>query len=333
MPKPGYPTKHSLLSHQQRAHLFMQLSRLEQSGLSMEHTLNLLSDGDDQVAKRASFALKDIKRGQPLSTAGKRAGLLTERDAYLITVAEAGGVHTAIFRQLAEIYQTSASQLKQIKSRLVFPIVILICAVFIRQFPALFQGNITLFTYIAGNLFLLGQLGAIAYIGWRLPYWIRYGFLGALKGSWDKLTIHFPYFGNWYVRIQTRDFIQALGLLLQAGLPIMEAIPKAYRFIENQLLREQFEEIEQSLQAGNNFTQAFSSLENTASTIVQLISTGEHAGDLSGMMLRCANMETEQINLYTSMVTEWVPRLVYVLIAVWIAYGIIKGGAPMTTVP
>ncbi|WP_163835244.1 type II secretion system F family protein [Spartinivicinus ruber] len=332
MPKPARSTKHSLLSHQQRAHLFIQLSRLEQSGLSMEHAINLLIQGNDQVAQRASLALKDIKRGQPLSTAGKRAGLLTERDAYLIAVAEAGGVHTAIFRQLAEIYQTSASQLKQIKSRLVFPVIILICAVFIRQFPALFQGNITLFAYITGNLLLLGQLGAIAYIGWRLPYWIRHGFLGALKGEWDKFTIHFPYFGNWYERVQTRDFIQALGLLLQAGLPIMEAVPKAYRFIENQMLRQQFEAIQQSLQAGNNFTEAFSSLENTAPTIAQLISTGEHAGDLSGMLLHCAKMETEQIHLYTSMITEWVPRLVYVLIAVWMAYSIIKGGLPMTTV-
>jgi len=37
-----------------------------------------------------------------------------------------------------------------------------------------------------------------------------------------------------------RDFVQSLGLMMQAGLPILEALPKAYQVIENAILRQQF---------------------------------------------------------------------------------------------
>jgi general secretion pathway protein F len=56
-----------------------------------------------------------------------------------------------------------------------------------------------------------------------------------------------------------------------------------------------------------------------------LIHTGEESGTLPEMLFRYAAIETAAINNFYREAAAWLPRIVYALIAMWIAYGILSG--------
>jgi len=302
------------LPTQDLAQLYLQLSRLESSGIPIQQAMTMINQGE--TGKRAQVALTYLKRGKPLSEAGARAGLFVGLDATLVKVGEAGGILAEIFRQLGQFYEEKARQARKIKSRLILPVTVLVLAIFIQPFPALFLGKITIGGYLSATLGLIIKLAFIIFVFLHL---------------WGKLEMNAPYFGRWFVRRRMRDFVQSLGLMLQAGLPILEALPKAV--VENAILRQRLEIISRRLQKGDTFAQALSQVEGINPLAIQLVYTGEETGSLADMMLHYAKLESEEIARHNEMLAEWIPRIVYAGIAAWIAYGILSAGVPMSVVP
>ncbi len=327
--------KHKPLSAQDLAILYLKLARLEESGIPIVQAMTLLLEGGGEIGQRAIVALNYLKRGRTLSEAGVRSGLFIGLDAALIRAGEAGGTNAQIFRQLAQFYEEKARQARQIKSRLFLPVTVLLLAIFIQPVPALILGNITITDYFGATLGLIIQLALLVFILLRFPRWARHGFLKpfGMGSLWDKVEINTPYFGHWYVRRSWRDFVRTLGLMLQAGLPILEALPLAYDVIENAQLRQRLRKISRRLQQGETFTEAFSQVNGVNQVAIQLILVGESAGDLADMMLHYAKLESEDITRYNQKLAVWIPRMVYALIMVWIAYGILSSGAFMPNVP
>jgi general secretion pathway protein F len=328
-------TKHKPLSAKELAVLYSKLGRLDESGIPIEKAMTLLLEGGGEISQRATVALNYLKRGRSLSQAGTRAGLFVGLDAAMIRAGEAGGTLTQICRQLAQFYEEKVQQTEQIKSRLFLPVTVLLLAIFIQPFPTLISGNLTITNYLGTTIGVVIQLALLAFILLRFPRWARHSFLRLLGIGrlWDKLEINIPYFGHWIVRRNLRDFVRTLGLLLQAGLPILEALPLAYDVIENTVLRERFRKISRHLRQGDTLTGALSQVKGVNQVAIQLILVGESAGDLANMMLHYVKLESEEISRFDKMLADWIPRMVYVVIAAWIVYGIFSSGAFMPNVP
>jgi len=328
-------SRYKPLSAQASAQLYVQLARLESSGIPIENAMQMLVQAEGETGKRARVALNHLKRGKPLSEAGAKSGLFMGLDAALIEAADAGGIYASVFRQLAQFYEEKARNLRRIKSRLFLPLTVLLLAVFIQPVPTLILGKMTILSYLFETVGLIIQFALIVFVVWRLPYWARHGFLKPFGISLllDKVAISIPYFGGWVVRRNIQNFLQSLGLMLQAGLPIFEALPKAYEVVENPILRRRLQKIIILLKKGEPFAAALSQVEGVNPAAIQLISTGEHAGSLAEMMLHYVKFESEEISLHNEALADWIPRLVYALIVVWIAYGILSAGALMSPVP
>jgi general secretion pathway protein F len=320
---------------QELAYLYVQLARLEKSGIPTQEALTMLLTAKGETAQRAKRALSYLKRGKPLSEAGAQAGLFVGLDATLVKVADIGGTHTEVFRQLATFYEEKARRIRQIKSKLFLPMIVLLLAIFIQPAPALILGKITFLGYLGATAGFIIQLALLGFILWNLPSWLRYGFLKSfgMGRLLDKLQINMPYVGRWFIRRQVRNFMQALGLMLQAGLPIFEALPKAFDMVDNVILHERLHQIILHLQKGHTFAQALSEVEGLDPVAIQLMSTGEQAGSLADMMLHYVKLESEAISMHNDTLAAWIPRIVYALIVVWIAYGILSGGPLMSPVP
>ena len=318
------------------ANCYFQLYRLEVAGLPRTEAMSLLVKAGGETGKRARIALNLLKRGKPLSEAGKRAGLFVGLDAALVQVAEEGGTYAAVFEQLAQYHDEKARQIRQIKSRLLLPLTVLVLALFIHPVPALFGGQITFLEYLGATLGVIVQLALLVFVLIKLPHWLRHGFLKPLgmKYFLDQMQIKVPYFGHWYVRRSLRDFLRALGLMLQAGLPILEALPKALEVLVNVSLRQRFQTIISALQRGDSFAEALSDVEGVNSMAVQLLSTGESAGSLAEMMLHYVKIESEEITRHHEKLAAWIPRGIYALIAAGMIYSIFSAGASfMSSMP
>jgi len=327
-------SQHKPLSVQELSAFYVQLVRLEKSGIPLQEALAMLFQNKGEIGKRAKIAFNSVKRGKPFSEAGIRAGLFIGLDAALVQVADAGGTHTEVFQQLAQFYEEKAKQIRQLKAKLWLPSIVLLLALFIQPIPTLILGQITFWGYLEATIGLILQLALVIFILWHLPKWLRHSFFKFLgiNRLVDKWQIKFPYLGAWTIRQQVRNFLRALGLMLQAGLPIMEALPKAYEVVENLVLRQYLHQIIRYLQKGQTFTEALSQIEGLDPIAIQLMSTGEQTGSLAEMMLHYVKLESEEIARHNERLTVWIPRIVYAFIAAWIIYGILNIGS-MTVIP
>lgn len=317
-------SKYQSLPTQDLANLYLQFSRLEESGIPIQETIRLLI-GNHEMGQRAKRALNYLKQGKPLSEAGRLSGLFVGLDAVLIKVAETSGTQTKIFRQLAQFYEEKTQQIRQIRSHLFLPLTILLLALFIQPLPALVSQQISFLGYFWAVISVFIPIALLAFIARRLPHWIRYSFLRPFVKLWDQMELKTPYFGRWFVSRYLRNFTQSLGLMLQAGLPILEALPKAYDVVENALLRQQLQKMTSNLQRGDSLGEAFSQIEGINPIAHHFVSTGDHAGRLAEMLLHYARLESETIAFQNQQIALWVPRIIYVCVALWMSYSIFTG--------
>jgi len=136
------------------------------------------------------------------------------------------------------------------------------------------------------------------------------------------------------VRRNLRNFFDSLALLLEGGVPILEAFPVALDTVRNQTLRSRLARIEPRIKAGMSFGEALAGQPLFGRTqAYELIRSGEASGALPRTLLRYSAAETAAIDRFDDLVVEWLPRIAYTSTALLIGYGMIQGGAFMPSLP
>ncbi|WP_428355412.1 type II secretion system F family protein [Methyloprofundus sp.] len=308
------------------ANLYLQLGRMEEAGVSHAQAFNILIETGSPLSASLSKTINFMQQGRPIAESGYRAGLFKQFDRELIRAGEFSGRLGNIYQQMARYYGDKARHVRKIKSQLFFPLSILLLALLIQPIPALFVGSITVMEYILSSFGAFAYILLLMYVCWRLPYWLTDGalrFLG-LRQSIFQLQLTLPLIAPWIIRRQVKEFLLILGLMLEAGVPILEAMPKAADTVKNAILTERIREASNALQKGQNLTEALMQINEFKSSTLQIIAIGEQSGKLASSLLHFSKLEAEIISLQEEMLAQWVPHLIYTVITVWMAYSIIS---------
>ncbi len=327
---------HKPLTFRVRAELFSQLASMETAGLPPDKALALLRATSPAQA-RIEAMRKLLARGGEIAIAGEKSGLFTRLEAKLIHVATSAGSPARTYRRLADYYTQRALQTATMKSRLALPFFVLVAALFIQPLPGLVGGTLSFAGYLLQILRPLVLLGILVYVFLQLPHWLRKRSAQPSNNtstSFDALLLHIPLFGAMNVRRNVRDFFESLALMLEAGMSMLEALPNALDTIENTAIKHEFADIQPRIEQGATLAQAISRLSYLGnSQVVAFVETGEASGTLPEMLARHAAMETSAINSFQQQVADWAPRVIYGLIMLWMAYGLLTGGGFMPRVP
>jgi len=138
-----------------------------------------------------------------------------------------------------------------------------------------------------------------------------------------RLQFKTPLVGQWIVKRQLNEFFFILGMMLEAGLAFSEALPKAVASIKNSVLRKCFQPALALMSTGASVAEALVKVSVIKPVTIQVINSSEQSGKLASGMLHFAKIESETITLQDDAIAEWLPRLVYALITIWMAYSII----------
>ncbi len=306
-----------------RAELFTQLATMEDAGLPFDNALRLLHLPPREQPRLAATR-RLLRLG--IADAGLSAGLFTSIEASLLRAATASGSPSRAYHLLADHYARRTARAKTMKSRMMLPALMLVIAVFVRPLPSLVTGALTLGGYFLKYLFPWIAVGGAVYLLKELSQ--RWRPAGALRDALTRVLSLLPLFGPIQLRRNVRDFFDSLALLLEAGMPILDALPIALSTVRDPTLRKQLAQIKPRIEAGASFTQAVSALSFPGhSYACALIGPGEASGTLPQMLFRYSEAETAAINRFDDLVAEWVPRIVYASTALLIGYGIIQSGA------
>jgi len=312
-----------------RADLFRQLATMEDAGLPFDDALRLVHLPPREQPRLAGTR-KWIRLG--IADAGLKAGLFTSLEASLLRAAAASGSPSRAYHLLSDHYARRAGRTKVMKSRMMLPAVMLVIAIFIRPLPNLVAGTLTWGGYLLKYLLPWIAVGAAAYLLGEPSQ--RWESARALQNALGQVFSLVPLFGPIQGRRNVRDFFDSLAMLLEAGMPILDALPIALSTVRDQTLRTQLSRIKPRIEAGASFAQAVAELSFPSHAhACALIAPGEASGRLPQMLFRYSAAETAAINRFDDLVAEWVPRIAYTSTALLIGYAMIRSGAFMPSLP
>ena len=321
------------LPYRVRADLFQRLATMERAGLPPDNAFMLIEMPQIDKERLRTFRRLLSRRIDP-ATCGMKSGLFTFFESELIRAAlEAGSPHTA-YARLASAYAAKAARLARIRTRMVQPLAILAIALFVQPLPALISGAIGTGAYLwkaAGPLLALAVLALLAA---RVSAWFLSGAITPRRTLAERLLLKLPIFGPMHARRNARDFFENLALLLQAGLPMFEALPVAQATVGNSLLRTEFAAILPAMKNGATLAQASARLRSIdTGRLCGYLHTGEQSGTLPDMLLRHAGAETAAVDQFQQELADWLPRLFYAMVAAWMVVQLLSAPPPMTAIP
>ena len=303
------------LPYRIRAEMFLQLSRLETAGLPYDRavaTMALPSPGAERLK-----AMKELAaRGIDAARAGEQSGLFTKLEARLVRASLNAGSPAAIYKRLAEHYSQRAMQWSAMKARLALPAVLLAIALLVQPLPALVSGTIGATTY-----------------AWQVisPVLLIAIIVAALR--WLGMHARLPLYRPIFVRSNLRDFFESLALMLEAGVSMLEALPAAIETVSDAGIRQELKRMRQRVEQGQPFAAALENVTSLqGSRVLAFAHAGEQSGTLPEMLMRHAAMETEAIAAFYRQLATWLPRIVYLLVSIKIAMGIVSSGGVMPAV-
>ena len=319
-----------MLTAHQRSQLFSQLATMEHAGITPAQAFAMIGrDLPADTRQALAQTVAALAKGMDLAKAGQSSGVLLPWEARLVRAAATGGRLESLFKRLSEHYASRAQLFGRLKSRLVFPFLILTLASFVAPFPALFQGSIG-----AGG-YLLRAIGPplLLYGGLRLlTFAYRQQLARETGAAWAKLLLAIPVLGGLLARQQQRDGLFSLLLLLESGVPILEALPLAGKSVADPLLRARFAGAAAALandRSGVAETlHRYGVVDDAGATA--LFASGEAAGRLDEVIRHQLRQWDAQLELQWDALAEWVPRLFYAAVAGFMILGIVSGFSGIT---
>jgi type II secretory pathway component PulF len=321
-------SRHRPLALPARALLFQHLATMEKAGVPAERAYALLDLGP-ALRGRVDIFRRQSGRGIDPASAGAGSGLFNVFETRLVRAALAGGSAQTTYERLARTLATAAAQQRVLRSRLMLPAAVLTTALFVPPLPQLFGGTLSMAGYLAKVLVPLVVLATGAMLAARVSGWFAGGEPGAGRATLERLLLDLPLFGRFHLRSNVRDFVQSLALLLEAGLPLFDALPVAVATVGNELVRDDLATLLPAVQAGAPLSRAVAALRlvDTAQ-LFAIVQTGEESGTLAAMLQRYADAESVAVAHTRDELMTWLPRIVYSAVALWMAVQIL-GGAKM----
>lgn len=313
-----------LTSSEYKAELFYQLYQLEHAGLSLQENVDLLKQKQKSIDTALNRFKTYLAQGRTISDSGYKAKLFSDIDRSCIEAGELSGQLSNIYQGIANHYSNLVKRQKHIKSKLRLPAAMIILMLFIQPLPDFIVGHLSVHDYLSQSLWVLVLLTGCIYLTINMPKYLRAFGLSAFI---DRLQLNIPIYSPWLIKRQINQFFQYLSLLLQSGLTISPALSQASSTIKNMVIRKQFIISIEAIEAGNTLTDVWRDNRYIDKTTLHLINTAEQSGRLAESIKQFSSLKADQINSEDGFITDWIPRIIYLVVIVVIAYSIVTSSS------
>jgi MSHA biogenesis protein MshG len=157
-------------------------------------------------------------------------------------------------------------------------------------------------------------LGVVFLIGVSLYYYFK-----TPRGRWyfDKWILHLPIVGRIFKHIILLRFAQSFAVIMESGVELMEGIELVAYSVVNTYARECILTMRESLEHGNNLTQAAAGAKLFSPLELQMMSVSEETGELPNMFNQIASYYRREVDYDLKRVSDLVePVIILILGAV-----------------
>jgi len=330
------------IGHGELVNFTRQLSTMINAGLTLPEALSLLEKqiGNRKFKKIIGDVLREIEGGNALSKAlSSYPAVFSNIYVNLVRAGEQAGVLDNVLGRLADNLEKEREFRSKTRGALIYPAII-VCAmigvVFIMLIfviPRLTDLYKEFGTSLPLPTKILIALSSFMVAFWWLVvgllvasviFWQRLTRQGIGKRFRDELMLKLPVWGKLKQNIILTEFARTLGLLIGAGIPIIEALKSVSGALDNTLYADSLSEAAAGVEKGFPLGMSLSHSKVFPPIVFQMIKTGEETGKLDDVLTRVSRyfeMEADQgvKNLTTAM-----EPIILIMLALGVAFLIIS---------
>ncbi|WP_137719079.1 type II secretion system F family protein [Methylobacillus flagellatus] len=307
------------------------------AGLSIVETLETLLEKEQRSDYRTVLqqVVSCLHQGQNLSQAFESQPQAFPA-LYIATVRaseRSGNLQESLQRYVS--YQTQIDQMrKKLIAAAIYPTLLMLVGGLVVLFLLLYV--VPKFGHIYADnqadlplaSWLLMQWGVFVDAHAGLLAWLALGSIALIslvlsrpevRAALRALLWRLPFLGQRMRIYQLSRFYRTLGMLLDAGIPILAALDRVAGLLD-QRLQQQLAQARNAVREGLPLSHAMEQNSLSTSVALRLLRVGERSGQIGQMMGRIADFHEEELNRWI----EWASRLFEPLLMTFI--GIVIGG-------
>lgn len=324
-----------------------QLSTVLEAGIPLVKGLKgLAADSSKSIVSKAVPDVgARLERGESLSEAmAAHPKAFDEMYLSMIRAGERAGALDKIVEDLA-VYLEKVDEIRQkVKSAMSYPVFILsfvvIATVFLlvkivptfsnvyaelgQELPALTQSVLAVSDLIRNNFLATAAAllaGAVAFV---LAVRTERG-----RYAWDYIQLKTPIFGPILMKSVMSRFARTFGILIGSGLPVLESLELCETAAGNTVIANALAEARTHIGAGHGVTESFRATGKFPEMVLQLMGTGEEAGELDTMMTRAAGYYDRQVETTVDGISSLIEPVLIVLVGAVIGVIVISMFLPI----
>jgi type IV pilus assembly protein PilC len=325
-----------------------QLATMISSGMSILRALYVLEEQtESKMLKETIVAVrKDVEAGLSLSDAMARHPKVFSTLFVAMTQAgEAGGVLEGALLRVADQLEKDASLRRQIKSAMVYPILVVVVAVgimlalcaflipvFINVFkefggelPAITKVSVAasnIVTHYYWAMFLVTVVVVTTFIKWKKTTWGR--------KQWDHFRLHIPMkIGTIVQEVAVARWSRTLASLTSAGVPLLLALDITGRTGGNVAIEEAMAGVIDSVKRGGTIAAPLAQAPIFPMMVTHMVGVGEETGALDAMLDKVAEFYEDRVDASVKALTSIMEPIMIIVIGSLVGFIVVSMYLPL----
>lgn len=310
------------LSSREKARLYHDLGTLLKSGFHLDRGLELMLGQDSSAARRnwLESLAKGLAAGHGMTEAlQKNPSGSSELEIGLLAAGERGGRLDEACAHLAAYFELRQQSLSKAVGALVYPLIVAHLAVLVPDFSKVVAGGLGAgFSGIPLRLAVLW--GGIALVIVVSYFWLK---TATRSASADRCLGKVPLAGVVRRHWALARFSQVMQTCLLAALKFPDALRLAGGASQSAMFRDAAESVAVKIEAGGGFAASLRVTGGFPQQFVHSMEIAEQSGTLDVELGRWATMESQLAAHAQDRAAEWIPRIFYILVVLFVAWRVI----------
>lgn len=315
-----------------------QLATMVNAGLPLPQVLSLLSRSEkNRYLKAAIIRIQeDLEAGYSFSTSiSKHPEIFSNVFVNAVRAGEATGKLEIVLVQLADSLERDSAASSRFRAVMIYPIFVLSAMVIVgaimmvrvvpvlsgifaeskQELPIATRLLISVSNLITHYWWLLLVLLFFLFVGLR-----AYGRTGRGRRMMDRLRLRLPILKNVSLIFYMARFTRTLGMLVNAGVPLLEAIQITSDAMDNLIYKEALERASIQVERGVTLSLALSKSELFPPLVSQMVLVGEQTGELDKTLQKISATYEEEYDTLIKGAATLIEPLIIILLALGVAF-------------
>lgn len=325
-----WPPHTAGISSRQLSTLTQQWATLLRAGISLAPSLQMLerSTPVPHVAQVLHQVRMAVEAGQPLSEAlAKHPRHFSHLYVSMVHAGETAGILDSLMARLALTLEKNHALQARVRSALTYPAVVFVLALVVLALMLVFVVPVfeDVFHTFGAELPLSTRLVVgmsqqlNAHATWMalaaLATW-AYGHHRsrdpAWRRRWQRRWLALPVLGDMLRSAIVSRWAHTLAALLEAGVPLVEALPTAGQACAHPLYGRLSEHLQRRVAQGGRLSEGMAHTGRFPDLLVQLCATGEETGTLSTLLARAAQLMEQELDARVNSLSSVIEPIIVV---------------------